>query len=56
MKAQRGSGGFALISHQHLLGVHGQCHALANLPQKGLGTHCIGGWVGPRIGLDGHCQ
>jgi hypothetical protein len=21
-------------------------------PQKRLGTHCIGGWVGPRAGLD----
>jgi hypothetical protein len=22
-------------------------------PQERAGTHCIGGWVGPRIGLDG---
>ena len=22
-------------------------------PQVRLGTHCIGGWVGPRTGLDG---
>ena len=27
----------------------GQRHAPAALP----GTHCIGGWVGPRVGLDG---
>ena len=31
----------------------GQRHALAPLyPQERLGTHCIGGWVGPRTGLD----
>jgi hypothetical protein len=22
-------------------------------PEKRPGTHCIGGWVGPRAGLDG---
>jgi hypothetical protein len=32
----------------------GQLHAPAALPPgKGPGTHCIGGWVGPRAGLDG---
>jgi hypothetical protein len=31
-----------------------QHHASAALPPvKRLGTHCIGGWVGPRAGLDG---
>jgi hypothetical protein len=31
----------------------GQLHALAALPPgKELGTHCIGGWVDPRAGLD----
>jgi hypothetical protein len=25
----------------------GQRHAPAGLPQERLGTHCIGGWVGP---------
>jgi len=29
------------------MGVGGQRHAPAALP------HCIGGWVGPRAGLDG---
>jgi hypothetical protein len=36
------------------MGVGGQHHALAALPPgKTLGTHCIGGWVSPRAGLDG---
>jgi len=36
------------------MGEAGQCHALATLPPgKRPGTHCIGGWVGPRTGLDG---
>ena len=35
-------------------GVSGQRHAPAALPPgKRPGTHCIGGWVGPRSGLDG---
>jgi hypothetical protein len=35
--------------------VGGQLHALAALPPgKRPGTHCIGGWVGPRTGLDQH--
>ena len=34
--------------------VGGQRHApAALLPGKRPGTHCIGGWVGPRAGLDG---
>jgi len=33
--------------------VRGQRHAPAALyPQERPGTHCIGGWVGPRTGLD----
>jgi hypothetical protein len=36
-------------------GVRGQRHALAILyPQERPGTHCTGGWVGPRAGLDKH--
>ena len=35
------------------MGVGGQRHALAALPPETPGTHCIGGWVGPRAGLDG---
>jgi hypothetical protein len=34
--------------------VGGQLHAPAALPPgKRPGTHCLGGWVGPRTGLDG---
>jgi hypothetical protein len=33
--------------------VGGQRHAPAALPQGSPCTHCIGGWVGPRAGLDG---
>jgi hypothetical protein len=33
--------------------VGGQYHGLVALPPgKGPGTHFIGGWVGPRAGLD----
>jgi len=35
-------------------GVGGQRHAPAALPRERPGTHCIGGWVGPRACLDGH--
>jgi hypothetical protein len=35
------------------MGVSGQCHALAALYP---GTHWIGGWVGPRAGLDENFQ
>jgi len=36
-----------------LEGVSGQQHALAELyPRERPGTHCAGGWVGPRAGLD----
>jgi hypothetical protein len=36
------------------MGVGGQLHAPAALPPgKRPGTYCIGGWVGPRAGLDG---
>jgi hypothetical protein len=37
-----------------LYGVGGQRHALAALhPGKRPSTHCTGGWVGPKAGLDG---
>jgi len=37
-----------------LEGVSGQQHAPAILyPREGPDTHCTGGWVGPRAGLDG---
>jgi hypothetical protein len=36
------------------MGVGGQRHAPATLPPwERPGTHCIGGWVGPRAGLKG---
>jgi hypothetical protein len=36
------------------MGVGGQHHAPAALaPGKRPGTHYKGGWVGPRVGLDG---
>ena len=31
----------------------GQRHAPAALPPERPGTHCIGGWVGSRAGLEG---
>ena len=35
------------------MGVGGQRHAPAALSPERPGTHCIGGWVGLRGGLDG---
>jgi hypothetical protein len=36
------------------MGVGGQLHAPAALPPGNIpGAYCIGGWVGPRAGLDG---
>jgi hypothetical protein len=36
------------------MGVDDQPHTPAALPPgKRLGTHYVGGWVGPRAGLDG---
>jgi hypothetical protein len=54
-KTQRGSRGIAL----HILEPRRQVGWVVNAtprplyPRKRLGTHCIGGWVGPRTGLDG---
>jgi len=37
--------------------VGSQHHVLAALPPlQRADTHCIGGWVGPRAGLDGHVK
>jgi len=33
--------------------VGGQRHDPAALPRERHGTHCIGGWVGPKVGLEG---
>jgi hypothetical protein len=54
MKPQRRNRGIALSLTSALDGVGGQRHALAALPPgKRPGTHCIGGWVGPKAGLEG---
>jgi hypothetical protein len=53
--AHRGSRGIDLIFHDQRFekGVRGQRHTLAALyPLERPGTHCTGGWVGPRAGLD----
>jgi hypothetical protein len=34
------------------MGVSGQRYAPAALPRERPGTHCIGGWMGTRAGLD----
>ena len=53
-KAQRGSRCIALSLTSALDGVGGLRHApAALLPRKRPSTHCVGGWVGPRAGLDG---
>jgi len=55
LTAHKGSRGIALPFHDHgsIKGVRGQRHAPATLyPQERPGTHCTGGWVGPRAGLD----
>ena len=50
----KGSGGIALLFLGHgTRRVSGQQHAPAALyPRERPGTHCTGGWVGPRAGLD----
>ena len=42
---------FSLTSALDGVGV--QRHAPAALPRAGLCTHCIGGWLGPIVCLDG---
>ena len=54
-KALRESRGIALLyfSPLHQKGVRGQRHAqAAPYPRERPGTHCTGGWVGLRAGLD----
>jgi hypothetical protein len=42
---------------RHLMGVSDQHHAPAALyPQGTPDTHCTGGWVGPRVGLDAEAR
>jgi len=53
--AHSGSRGIALLFHDHgtRRGVRGQRHVPAVLyPRERPSTHCTGGWVGPRAGLD----
>jgi hypothetical protein len=56
MEALGGRGGIAPTHSRprHYMGVSGQRHAPAALYPRGTdpGTHCTGGWVGPRAGLD----
>ena len=55
-KAQRGSRWIVVLflKHWRYMGVGGQSFSPAALPPgKRVGTHYIGGWVGPRAGLDG---
>ena len=53
-KAHRGSKRYryTLSLPSALDGVGGQRHAPTALPRERPGTYCIGGWVGPRAGLD----
>jgi len=56
-KAQTVSRGISLLFllPRCYMGVGGQSHTPAALPPgKRPDTHCIGGWVGPMAGLDGH--
>ena len=53
--AHRGSTGIALLFHDHgtRRGVRGQHHVPATLySRERPGTHCTGGWVITRAGLD----
>jgi hypothetical protein len=53
--AHRGIRGIALLFHdqRYEKGVRGQRHTpAARYPRERPGTHCTGGWVGPRAGLD----
>ena len=45
--------GYTLSLTLALDGVGGQRHAQAALPRERPDTHCIGGWGGPRAGLEG---
>jgi hypothetical protein len=55
MNAQMGSRGLALLFTSVLDGVSGQRHAPAALPRgKRSSTHCTGGWLVLRAGLDRH--
>ena len=54
-KALRESRGIALLYFRplHQKGVRGQRHApAAPYPRERPGTHCTGGWVGLKAGLD----
>jgi len=47
-RAQMGSRGIALLFHD--LGT--RCGCMVNVTPRPPGTHCKGGWVGPRADLD----
>ena len=45
---------YSIFRPRHQKGVRAQRHASAALhPRERPGTHCTGGWMGPRAGLDG---
>jgi len=53
--AHRGSRSIALLflNYSTRRWVRGQRHALATIyPWERAGTHCTGGWVGPRASVD----
>jgi len=54
-KTQRGSRGITLLFlyPRRQMGVGGQRNTRPIYPRERPGFHCIGGWVGPRAGLDG---
>jgi len=52
-KTKRGSSSSTLSLTSALDGVGGQRHAPIVLPPERPGTHCMGGWVELRAGLDG---
>ena len=52
--AHRGSRGIAILFHDHSTrrGEGSASRPGLSLPRERPGTHCTGGWVGPRAGLD----
>jgi hypothetical protein len=52
--AHRGSRGIALLLHDHVTrrGEGSASRPVRSLPPGRPGTHCTGGWLGPRAGLD----
>jgi len=51
-KAQRWRYSSTVSLPSALDGLNGERHGPAALPRERPGTHCTGGWVGPRAALD----